>query len=381
MALLISLLAVMVKELRQAFRDKRMAVMLLLAPVLQVTVLGYAVDLEVDHIPTVVCDQDGSGASRELAHAFLASGTFDRTAEARDVETGMAMIDTGRAGAMLVIPAGYEQDTRHGRPVQVQVLVDGTDPNRAQIASNAAGQFLLERGTRMTLSSLEQQAALQSRVVSPAQARLVPRVLYNPRMKSAIYMVPGVAAMALLVVTTIVTAMGIAREREMGTMEQILVTPIQPAVLLLGKCLPFAGLGLIVVTAILVVGSWLFGVPLRGSLAVIYVGTSIYLLSALGIGIFISTVSRSQQQAILGGFFFVMPAILLSGFMTPIENMPWWIRPITYLNPVRYYVEVVRGCLLKGAGFGDLAPQLLALAVFGTVILAVSALRFRKQIG
>jgi len=381
MAIWISLLAVMLKELRQAFRDKRMAVMLLVAPVMQLTVLGYAVDLEVDHIPTAVCDQDRSAASRELVHAFLAAGTFDRYADSRSPDEGMTLLERGDAGAMLIVPAGFGEDVKRGRPTQVQVLVDGSDPNRAQIAANAASQFLLSRGTSMTLAALEQQAGVQGRVLKPAQTMLVPRVLYNPRLKSAVYMVPGVFAMVLLIVTTIVTAMGLAREREMGTMEQILVTPLKPAVLLVGKCLPFAGLGLVVISAVLVVGSYLFDVPIRGSIVVIYAASLIYLLTTLGTGIFISTISRTQQQAILGGFFFMMPAILLSGFMTPIDNMPWWIRPITYLNPVRYYVEMVRGCLLKGAGFVDLAPQFIALTVFGISILAVSALRFRKQLG
>lgn len=381
MAILISLLAVMLKELRQAFRDKRMAVMLLVAPVMQLTVLGYAVDLEVDHIPTAICDQDRSAASRELAQAFVASGTFDRAADTPDPEDGTRMLERGEAGAMLMVPAGYGEDVKRGRPTQVQVLVDGSDPNRAQIASSAASQFLLTRGTAMTLAALEQQAGTQGRVLKPAQTVLVPRVLYNPRLKSAIYMVPGVFAMVLLIVTTIVTAMGLAREREMGTMEQILVTPLKPAVLLVGKCLPFAMLGLVVISAVLVVGSYLFDVPIRGSIVVVYSASLIYLLTTLGTGIFISTVSRTQQQAILGGFFFMMPAILLSGFMTPIDNMPWWIRPITYLNPVRYYVEMVRGCLLKGAGFADLAPQFIALTLFGISILTVSSLRFRKQLG
>ena len=213
------------------------------------------------------------------------------------------------------------------------------------------------------------------------QIRLAPRILYNPRLKSAMYMVPGVAAMVLLVVTTIVTAMGIARERELGTMEQILVTPLRPWVLLLGKCLPFALIGLVEVWAILTVGSYLFDVPLRGSFVLITVATFFYLFTTLGAGILISTVSRSQQQAILGGFFFMMPAILLSGFMTPIENMPSWLRPLTLLDPVRYYLAILRACLLKGAGFADVRRELVSLAVFGTALITLSSLRFHKRLG
>jgi ABC-2 type transport system permease protein len=377
----ISLLAVMRKEMRQAFRDRRMVALLLFVPVVQLTVLGYAVDLEVDHIPTVVCDQDLTPSSRDLAASFLASGTFDRRMVTTDPQAASIMLERGVAAAALIIPVGFERDLQRNIPAQVQVLVDGSDPNRAQIASNSASQFLLDRAATLSLAVLEQQASAQGRVARPAQARLVPRILFNPRLKSAVYMVPGVAAMVLLIVTTIVTAMGLAREREIGTMEQILVTPLKPAVLLIGKCLPFALVGVVLVPAILTVGSLLFDVPVRGSLAVIFAGTVLYLMSTLGTGVFISTISRSQQQAILGGFFFLMPAILLSGFMTPIENMPWWIRPITYLNPVRYFLEIMRNCLLKGAGFAELAPQMAALAGFGVVILTLASLRFRKQLG
>jgi ABC-2 type transport system permease protein len=240
---------------------------------------------------------------------------------------------------------------------------------------------MAERAVGTSLARLEQLAGAEGRVHPLPQVQLVPRILFNPRLQSAIYMVPGVAAMVLLVVTTIVTAMGIAREREIGTMEQILVTPLRPSVLLLGKCLPFALVGLVDVWAILTVGSYLFDVPMRGSPVLITVATFLYLMSTLGVGIFISTVSRSQQQAILGGFFFIIPAILLSGFMTPIDNMPAWLRPITYLDPVRYYLEILRGCLLKEAGFADVAPQLASLTVFGLVLLVLSASRFRKRLG
>jgi ABC-2 type transport system permease protein len=208
-----------------------------------------------------------------------------------------------------------------------------------------------------------------------------PRIFYNPRMKSPIYMVPGVAAITLLVVTTIITAMGLAREKEMGTIEQLMITPMRPAVLLLGKTLPFALIGLIVGGLVIAIGTHLFAVPLRGSLLCIFLGMVLYLLSTLGTGVFISTVARNQQQAILAGFFFLMPAILLSGFMSPVENMPGWIQPLTWVNPVRYFVEILRAALLKGAGVLDMTRQLLALAAFGAGILGLAALRFRKQLG
>lgn len=381
MTVLVPLLAVMRKELRQAFRDRRMAAMLVVAPVIQLGVFGYAVDLEVDHIPTVVCDQNGDPESRALSAAFVAGETFTKVAETQDAEEASRMIERGEAAAALVIPRGFSRDLRRSVPTEVQVLVDGTDPNRAQIAGTAASQFLTERAMSLTLQRLEQRAGSQGRVLRPPRMRMTPRILYNPGLKSATYMVPGVAAVVLLMVTTIVTAMGIAREREVGTLEQILVTPLRPWVLLLGKCLPFALLGLVEVAIIITVGSYLFEVPMRGSLLVIGVATVLYLMSTLGMGVFISTISRSQQQAILGGFFFLMPAILLSGFMTPIENMPAWIRPLSMLDPVRYFVQILRACLLKGAGFAELASPLLALAAFGVCILTLSSIRFRKRLG
>jgi ABC-2 type transport system permease protein len=379
--MLTALFAVVRKEFRQAFRDKRIAFMLMAAPVIQMTILGYAVDLEVDRIPTVICDQDLSNESRALGAAFVAEGTFRRVATVRDPRLASHMLEDGTAAVALMIPVGFARDYVRQKPIDVQVLVDGTDPNRAQVAMNSAAMFLAERAVGVSLGRVNQAFASMGAVRSLPQQRLTPRVLYNPRLKSAIFMVPGVAVTVLLVITTIVTAMGIARERELGTMEQIMVTPLRPAVLLLGKCLPFAIIGLVDVGTLLAVGSYLFGVPIRGSLLVVAAASVLFLFSTLGTGIFISTVSRSQQQAILGGFFFLMPAILLGGFMTPIENMPAWIRPLTYLDPVRYFLEILRGCLLKGSGFADLWRQFLALAIFGVSIMTLSVLRFRNRLG
>ncbi|MBN1608217.1 MAG: ABC transporter permease [Polyangiaceae bacterium] len=379
--MLFPLLAVMLKEFRQTFRDRRMVAMLLVAPVIQLILLGFAVDLEVDHIPTVIVDLDRTRESRELGAALVADTTFSLVGYEPDPEQAYRYLERGTAATVVVLPVGLARDLVRHSPVTIQVLVDGTDPNRAQVASNAAAQFFAARAMTTSVDRMAQALAAQGRTRTLPQIRLLPRILYNPRLKSAVYMVPGVAALVLLAVTTIVTAMGISREREDGTLEQILVTPLRPLVLLLGKCLPFALIGLVDVWATLTVGSYLFGVPIRGSFWVITLATLLYLFTTLGAGIFISTVSQSQQQAILGGIFFFMPAILLSGFMTPIENMPHWLLPLTYLDPVRYYVEVLRGYLLKGSGFADLGQQLGALAAIGVGLITVSALRFRKRLG
>jgi ABC-2 type transport system permease protein len=213
----------------------------------------------------------------------------------------------------------------------------------------------------------------------PPMIKAIPRALYNPGLATAPFMIPGVMTMLLVITTTVVTAMGLSREREMGTLEQILVTPIRPIILLLGKMTPFLVIGCFDVFLVLTAGVWLFGVPVNGPPAVLLVGTMLYLLCTLGIGLLISSISKTQQQSFLAGFLFIMPATLLSGFMTPIPAMPAWLRTITYINPVRYFVEILRGNLLKGADFADMWWRLLALAALGCFILLFATIRFRKR--
>jgi ABC-2 type transport system permease protein len=257
----------------------------------------------------------------------------------------------------------------------VQVVLDGTDPNRAIVAGGAVSRYFGELAETM----VRDRAA--ARGLPPlAQVEAVPRIAYNPSLRTPPFMIPGIAAMLLLIVTTIVTAMGLSREREMGTLEQVLVTPIRPLFLLVGKMAPFVVIGLVDVALLMAVGTWLFDVPLRGNLLVLLAGTLLYLMTTLGVGLLISTVSATQQQSFLGGFLFVLPAILLSGVMTPIRAMPAWLRAITLVNPVRYYAEVMRATLLRGAGFADLWPQLAALLVLGGALLAIATLRFHKRV-
>lgn len=372
----VELLAVVKKELRQTVRDKRMFAMLLLAPVLQLTLLGFAVDLDVDHVPTAVVDKDRTRSSRALVSALLADPTLDLAVRTEDADRPLT---SGEAAVVLVLPRGLERDLAHGRPVQLQVLIDGTNPIRAQAAVDATRRFLQQEALTMMEERIAMQAALSAQVPKIPSISVAPRILYNPSMKSPIYMIPGVAAVVLLIVTTVVTAMGIARERELGTIEQLLVTPMQPSVLLIGKVVPFAGIGLVTAGMVIGIGTNLFSVPIRGSLSLLLLATVLYLMSTLGTGVFISTMASTQQQAILGGFFFLMPAILLSGFMSPIENMPAWVQPLTWINPVRYYVEILRSVLLKGAGFAEMLEPLVALLAFGVGILAAGSLRFRKR--
>jgi ABC-2 type transport system permease protein len=349
--------------------------LLIVAPLLQTIVFGFAVDFEVDRVPTVVVDLDRTAESRMHARRLLADGTLLRTADVTSTAQGERAIDDWEAAAAIVLPKHFERELLAQHPAEVQVILDGTDPNRASVAAGAASRYFGEVG-----QDLMRQRRQSSGQPPPPSIPLVPRVAYNPSLRSAPFMVPGVVGMLLLIVTTIVTAMGMSRERETGTLEQVLVTPIRPVHLLIGKMAPFLVIGLIDVALVLVAGMYIFDVPVRGGLDVLLVVTLLYLMSTLGVGLFISTVSANQQQSFLGGFLFAMPAILLSGVMTPIAAMPDWLAAITYLNPVRYYADSIRAILLRGAGMTDLTGNLLALLLFGIGIVALSALRFRKRL-
>ena len=372
----VQLAAVFRKEVAQTVRDRRVMFLLVVAPLIQTVVFGFAVDFDVDRVETVVVDHDRSASSREDARRVLADGTLLRAGSAPDAASADREIDAGRAAAAIVVPRQQEADLLAGRRADLQVLLDGTDPNRSTVAGAAASRYFGERAERLARERVEAQG-----LRAPAQLALVPRIAWNPRLRTAPFMVPGIAAMLLVIVTTFTSAMGLAREREMGTLEQVLVTPIRPILLLVGKMAPFVVIGLVDVTLLVGVGTWLFDIPIRGPVSVLYLGTALYLMTTLGAGLLISTISSNQQQAFLGGFLFAIPAIILSGVMTPIRAMPGWLQAVTRLNPIRYYQELVRGVLLRGAGLGDLWPQLLALLVIGGGILGLATLQFRRRVG
>jgi ABC-2 type transport system permease protein len=372
----VQLAAVFRKEVRQTVRDRRIMFMLIVAPLLQTMVFGFAVDFDVDRVPTVVVDRDRTAESRLHTRRLLADGTLRRAGSAASAAGADHELDDGRAAAALILPRRLGADLAAGRPAEVQVLIDGTDPNRANVAAGAVSRYFGEVG-----EALARERLVGRGVAPPAQIEVVPRLLFNPGLKTPPFMVPGIAAMLLVIVTTIVTAMGLSREKEQGTLEQVLVTPIRPALLLVGKMAPFIVIGLVDVALLLAAGTWMFGVPLRGTLPVVLVGTLLYLMTTLGVGLLVSTLSSTQQQSFLGGFLFVMPAILLSGVVTPIRGMPGWLQAVTWVNPLRYYAEVMRTTLMRGAGFGELWPQLLALAALGVTVLVAATKRFHERIG
>ncbi|BDG10555.1 ABC transporter permease [Anaeromyxobacter paludicola] len=366
----VRLAAVARKEGLQTARDRRIVFMLVVAPLVQTILFGFAVDFQVDRVPAAVVDADRTPESRLHLRRLLADGTLSRARTLGDGAAALDALDRGEAALAVVLRPGFGEDLLAGRTARAQVVLDGTDPNRATVAGGAVSRYFGERGAELAAARAGRELPL----------RLVPRIAYNPSLRTPPFMIPGVLAMLLVVVTTIVTAMGLARERESGTLEQVLVTPLAPAELLAGKMVPFLVVGLFDVLLVLTVGALVFDLPLRGSLAVLAAGTLLYLLTTLGVGLLISTMSRNQQQAFLGGFLFTLPAVLLAGVVTPISSMPPPLRLVTFANPLRYYAEVSRAVLQKGAGAAELWPQLAALAVFGLAIFGAAALRFRRRL-
>jgi ABC-2 type transport system permease protein len=374
--MLVQYLAVVVKEIKQTLQDKRMVALLTVAPIIQLFVFGFAIDLGVEEVPTVVVYEAPSPESRELVQRLLADGTLAQVGEVASVAEANRALEDGTAAVAVLMPSDLSRKLARGDAAAVQVLVDGSDPTRSGVAAGATTRFFGEQGLAIARGRL----AAAGRPAMPA-VEVRPRLLYNPEGSSAVFMIPGIAGMLLLIVTTVVTAMGLAREREMGTLEQVRVTPLPSGVMMVAKVTPYIVVGLLDVTAILVAGAWIFDVPIRGSLLAFYAITALYLLTTVGMGLLISTMAQNQQQAFLGGFVFILPAMLLSGTLTPIHAMPGWLQPLTLLNPLRFYMEAIRAILLKGTPFADLWVQALVLGLYGTLIVVIASLRFRKRLG
>ena len=375
-----ALVAVMLKEIRQTVRDKRALAVLLVAPLFQLVVLGYAVNLDVSDVPTVIADEDRTATSRAVVAGLLAGDTFTLAGEVDRATDALATVAAGRASVAVVVPRGFGRDLAAGRPVTLQGLTDGADSNRAIVSQNALSAYATRLALDTVQARLDAAAGERGQALALGRTTVEPRVLYNPTFSSAHFFVPGVAATLLLIVSLIVTAMGLAREREVGTLEQVLVTPISPLGLVVGKTVPYGVIGLVDLGLVLSAAMVLFDVPLRGTLPVLFVGGALYLLSVLGLGLFVSALARTQQQAFMLAMLFIMPAILLSGFLTPIANMPDWLQPVTLFNPVRHYIEIMRAVMLKGAGFPDVLPQLAALAGMGLAIYGLAVLTLSRRL-
>lgn len=369
----------LIKELTQLRRDRRLFGILLLAPLLQLLVLGFAATTDVRQIALAIRDNDHTRHSREYIRALGSSGYFKLRALTEPEAMDQALLVSGRAGLVLVIPKGFSQEIAGGRTAEAQVLVDGADSNFA-----VQGLNYLQKATRLYAARLARLAGdpLERRGQAGLPALTVEsRAWYNPDLSSTLYMVPAVMGVLLLVTTMLVTSMALVKEREEGTMEQLAVTPLRPAELIAGKLLPFVVIGFAEITLALPVVLAVFHVPLRGSLPLFYLFSGLFLTNTLGLGLFISTLVKTQQQAMLVAAFFVMlPFILLSGFIFPVETMPPAIKALAQFIPLKYYLTIVRGIFLKGAGWLELWPQALALAAWGAAILGLAIKNFHKRL-
>ncbi|MDD4872430.1 MAG: ABC transporter permease [Kiritimatiellae bacterium] len=367
----------LIKEFIQIFRDHRMKPIIFALPVIQTLVFGYAVTTDVKNIPTAILDFDNSIVSRELVTKFKSSGYFNIVKYILDDNTMRDLIDRGEVQAVLKMNSGFGADIQAGRTASLQIIIDGTDSNTGGIIMNYASKI----GGQYSLNLLaSRMSRLQGFAARPGGVELQTRAWFNENLESRNFYVPGVIAMLVMLVTLLLTSMAVVREKEIGTIEQIMVTPITPGEFILGKTIPFAIIALFDVLLVTVVGVFWFDIPIRGSLFLLFICSAIYIMTALGIGLLISTISHTQQQAMMSCFFFFFPAILLSGMMFPIANMPEPIQWLTYINPLRYFLVIVRGIFLKGVGSDILWPQMAALAIMGVIMLWLATKRFRKTI-
>jgi len=386
------LLQVIIKEFLQLRQDRKMIPALIIGPLVQLIALGYAANLDVTHVPLLLVDGDRSVASRALIERFSASGYFEIKGSEPTTQTAEPWLVEGRAQVVLVIPEGYGADLAAGRPPDLQVLADGSDANSAVVGLGYASRIIAEMGGSLQRTRLEtlnrRSAVLASRTGVPmakppsiGQIEIVPRIFYNPDLKTRWFYVPAVLAMVLMLVTMMLPSMAVVREKEIGTLEQISVTPLRPWQLILGKLTPFAIIGMLDTLVIVGLAQVVFGVPLRGSLLLLMCLTLLFLLNTLGLGLLASTLVGTQQQAMMFSTFVLMvPMIYLSGLIFPIENMPRLFQIGSFAIPVRYYAIILRGVFLKGSGLSVLWPEALTLLLTGLLWLSFASARFRKRL-
>ena len=374
-------LHLMRKEVLELKQDPRLFGVVIIAPIMQLAVLGYAATTDVKDVPIAIVDADRSTSSRDLVHRFESSANFKIVGMPGSTGEIDRYLDRGEAWMTISIPANFGRAMTTNRSGTLQVVADGTDSNSTGVALGYAQTLIAGYSRDLAVAAARQRP---DATTAPVGALVTPeiRVWFNPRLESRDFMIPGIIALLLLVVTTNLSAMAIVREKEVGTLEQLSVTPLARWELITGKMLPYAAIGIIDVVLVLVVAVFWFEVPMRGSIALLFGMCVIYLMSTLGLGLLVSTISRTQQQAMMTStFFFLMPMIYLSGFIFPIENMPAWIQPFTYLIPLRYVLVIVRGIFLKGIGLEVLWPQALALFAWGATVFALATLRSSKRLG
>jgi ABC-2 type transport system permease protein len=355
------------KELRQLRRDRMTLAMMTMLPVMQLLLFGYAINTDVRHVPTVIYDQDHSAASRDLYRSLEATRFYDVVGHVESYREIEQALRAGTARAAFVIPAKFSSNIKRGKRAQVQLVVDGSDPQTVASATNTAASLIAARSAQL--------------VVSRGGISIEPTTWYNPDLRTAVFIVPGLVGVILTLTMVMLTAMAIVRERERGTLEQLIVSPVKSIELVIGKIVPYVAMGYVQITLILVAGRLIFGVPLAGSLPLLYALAFVFIAACLALGLMFSTVAKTQQQAMQMSFFFILPNILLSGFMFPFEAMPRAAQIFGEALPLTHFLRIVRGIALKGSTFTDLRGELVALLVILGVLVAISSLRFRKKLG
>ncbi|MCE9571622.1 MAG: ABC transporter permease [Deltaproteobacteria bacterium] len=364
------------KELIQLRRDRLTIGMMVMLPLMQLVLFGFAIDNDVRHMPTVVFDADRSAASRDLVRRMEVTGFYDVIGAVESYDEIATAFRQGTAGVALVVPARYGQDLARGRPAHAQLMVDGSDPQTVASATNTASSVVAQLA-----GNLAQQRAAALGVTTAPAIDLAVSVLYNPDLRTAVYIVPGLVGVILTLTMVMFTSMAIVRERERGTLEQLIVSPVKSVELVIGKIVPYIVIGYVQMTLILIVGTQLFDVPFAGEIRLLYLLASLFIAGNLALGLFFSTLAKTQQQAMQMSFFFLLPNILLSGFMFPFAGMPRFAQILSSGLPLTHFLRIIRGIVLKGAGYAELAGEVLWLAAILGVLVAVTALRFRKKLG
>ncbi len=370
------LFSIIRKEFTQIVRDKRTLVIILIIPIMQLFLLGYSAVTDVRNVPLAVLDQCRCTDSRALLEAYRAADYFTIAYTAASEDELRTLIENGQARAAILIPPDYSQRLISG-DAQVAFLLDGSDPTVASTALSAAQLIGQSYATALMTERLA-GSGLSLRLSLPLDVRT--NVWYNPDLVSSYFMIPGVIGMILFAITAILTATSVVRERERGTIEQLIVTPIRPWELVAGKIVPYVLLAFVDTLEVLALGHWWFGVPVRGDMGLILGCSGLFVLSGLGIGLFASTIANTQQEAMLTVWMTLLPSIFLSGFFFPLEAMPKVLQWIAYIIPLRYYLVIIRALLIKGVGAGAIWSEILALTVFGLVIMAAASVRFRKRL-
>ncbi|MEZ4293863.1 MAG: ABC transporter permease [Polyangiaceae bacterium] len=363
------------KELRQLRRDRMTVAMMAVLPVMQLLLFGYAINTDVRHTPTVIYDQDMSAASRDLWRSMEATGFYDVVGHVRSYDEIERSLRSGKAKVALVVPPRYSSDLTVGRPAKLQLVVDGSDPQTVASATSTAASLVAARSGELMVKRLGAGAGAMGTPIS-----IEPSTWYNPDLRTAVYIVPGLVGVILTMTMVMLTAMAIVRERERGTLEQLIVSPVKNVELVVGKILPYILIGYVQITLILLVGKLVFHVPFVGSLPLLYGFSFVFIAANLALGLFFSTVAKTQQQAMQMSFFFLLPNILLSGFMFPYEAMPRPAQIISQALPLTHFLRIVRGITLKGASAADMATEVVWLTAILGILVLLASLRFSKKI-